>query len=134
MLASSSMSRIRDFIFIFLHARQDNAEGRTAIDLALILERTAMFFNNARRNGQTQPGAGLFGGKERVKKALLNLPGNALAGVNHLQNGYGSGVTRQWHQGASGTQRNRAAAFDTFRRVLDEVNQHLFDLFGVDSN
>ena len=78
------MSRIfaRDFICIFLHARQDNAKGRTAIDLGLILERTAMFFNNARRDRQTQPGAGLFGGKERVEEALLNVQGNTLAGVN----------------------------------------------------
>ena len=42
------MSKIRDFICIFLRARQDNAKGRTAIDLGLILERPAMFFKNVR--------------------------------------------------------------------------------------
>ena len=62
-----------------------------------------MFFNNARRDRQAQPSAGLFGGKERVEEALLNFQGNTLAGVNHLQNDYGSGLTRQGHQGASRT-------------------------------
>src|SRR5881396_4408989 len=96
MLASSSMSKIFgcDFICSFLHARQDNAKGRTAIDLGLILECPAMFFNYARSDRQTQPGPGLFGGKERVEEALLYFQGDALAGVNHLQNDNGNGVTR----------------------------------------
>src|SRR5437773_11045363 len=96
MPASSSMSKIFgfDFIGIFLHARQDNAKGRTAPDLGLILERPAMFFNNARRDRQTQPGAGLFGGKERVEEALLNFQRDALAGVNQFQDDYGSGLPR----------------------------------------
>src|SRR5438132_13065306 len=95
MLASSSMSKIFGFDFIcsFLHARQDNAKGRTAIDLGLILECTAMFFNNARRDRQAQPGAGLFRGEERVEKPLLNFQGNTLAVVNHFQNDHRSGVT-----------------------------------------
>ena len=66
-----------DFIFIFLHARQDDAKGRTAIDLGLKLECAAMFFNNARRDRQTQTGAGLFGGKERVEEALPNFERDA---------------------------------------------------------
>src|SRR5882672_11839233 len=96
MLASSSMSKIFGcaFIFIFLHARQDNAKGRAAIDLGLILECPAMFFNNARRNRQAQPGAGLFGGKERVEETLLHVQRDTLTCVNHLQNDNGSGVTR----------------------------------------
>src|SRR5437667_12563648 len=136
MLASSSMSKIfgRDFMLMFRHARQDNTKGRTAIDLGLILKCTAMFFNNARRNRQAQSGAGLLGGKKRVEKPLLNFQGDTLAGVNYLQNDYGSGVTRQGHQGASCTQRNRAVPPNTFRRVLNEVNQHLFNLLRVNSN
>src|SRR3989442_15817279 len=136
MLASSSMSKILGlaFIFIFLHARQDNAKGRTAIDLGLILECSAMFFDNACRDRQAQSGAGLFGGKERVEQALLNFQGNTLAGVNHLQNSYGSGVTSQGHQGASRTECNRAVPSNTFPRVLNEVNQELFDLFRINSN
>src|SRR5947209_5310066 len=103
MLASSSMSKIFgcDFICSFLHARQDNAKGRTATDLSLILECAAMFFNNARRDRQAKPGAGLFGGKERVEETLLNFQGDALAGVNHFQDDYGSGLTCQGHQRAS---------------------------------
>src|SRR6266508_5494521 len=110
MPASSSMSRIFgwDFICIFLQAREDNAKGSTAINLGLILERAAVFFNNASRDRQAQPGTGLFGGKERVEETLLNLQGNTLAGVNHFQNGHRRGVTRQMHQGASRTQCNRA--------------------------
>src|SRR5881394_4104226 len=104
MPASSSMSRIRDFIRIFLHARQDNAKGRTAIDLGLILECPAMFFNNAHRDRQAKSGAGLFGGKEWVEEALLYFQGNTLAGVNHLQNDYGSGVTHQGHLARSRAQ------------------------------
>src|SRR3989442_4810600 len=147
MPASSSMSKIFgfDFIGILLHARQDNAKGRTAPDFGLILECTAMFFNNARRDRQAKPGAGLFGGKERVEETLLNFQGDALAGVNHFQNDYGSGVTRlrseamarqarQGHQRASRTQCNRAVPANTFSRVLNEVDQHLFDLLRVNSN
>src|SRR5438552_5677879 len=137
MLASSSINRILGFDFwnlMLFHARQDNAEGRTAIEFGLILDCTAMFFNNARRDRKAQPRAGLFGGKERVEKPLLNFQGDTLAGVNYLQNDYGSGLTRQGHHGASRTQGNRAVPSDTFRGVLDEVNQHLFDLLRVNSN
>ena len=52
----------------FLQARQDNAKGRPAPEFGLILERTAMFFNNTRSDRQAQPGAGLFGGKEGSKR------------------------------------------------------------------
>src|SRR5438874_13489173 len=136
MLASSSMSKSLglDFICIFLRARQDNTKVRTASDLGLILERSAMFFNNTRRDRQAKSGAGLFGGKEWVEETLLYFQGNTLAGVNHLQNDYGSGVTRQGHQGASRTQCDRAVPPNAFRRVLNEVNQHLFDLLRVNSN
>src|SRR5882724_12938304 len=139
MLASSSMSRIFgcDFIFTFLHARQDNAKGRAATDLGLILERTAMLFDNARGNRQAEPRAGFFGGKERVEEALLYFQWDTLAGVNYLQYDYGSCLTRlrseaasrqagQGHEGASRTFRasrtqcNRAFPPDTFRRVLNE--------------
>src|SRR4051812_18626999 len=97
MLASSSMSNIfaRDFICIFLYSRKDNAKGRTAIDLAFILECAAVFFNDARRDGQPKAGPCLFGGKERVKKALLNFQGNAPASVDYLQDDYGRGMTGQ---------------------------------------
>src|SRR5204862_7790209 len=134
MLASSSMSRILgcDFICIFLSARQDNAKGRAAIDLGLILECAAMLFNNARRNRQAQPGARVFGGKERVEKPLLNFQGDTLAGVNHLQNDCRRGATRlrseatsrqarQGRQAASRTQCNRSVPANTFRRVLNQV-------------
>src|ERR1043166_3382355 len=126
MPASSSMSKIFGwaFICIFLQARQDDAKGRTAPEVGLILECAAMFFNNARRDRQTKPGAGLFGGKEWVEKSLLNFQGNTLAAVNHFQNDHGSGVTcrrseatarhaRQGHQSASRTQGNGAVPSTT---------------------
>src|SRR2546430_13689479 len=99
------------FVFLLLRARQDNAKDRPPIDLGLVLECAAMLFNNARRNREAQPGASLFGGKERVEEALLNFQGDTLAGVNHLQNDCRSGATRlrseatarQWHQGAART-------------------------------
>src|SRR5947199_9898571 len=136
MLASSSMSRILgcDLSCTFLHSRQDNAKGRAATDLSLILERTAMLLDNARRNRQAQPGAGLFGGEERVEEALLYFQRDTLAGVNHLQNDHGSGVTLQGHLSASRAECKRAVPSDAFRRVLNDVDQHLFDLLWVNSN
>ena len=104
-----------------------------------------MFFNNARRDRQAQPGAGLFGGKEWVEETFLNFQGDTLAGVDHFQNDYGNSATclrpsakarqaRQGHQGASRTQCDCAVPSNAFRRVLNEVNQHLFDLLRVNSN
>src|ERR1051325_8174016 len=154
MPASSSMSRIFgfDFIGIFLHPRQDNAKGRPAPEFGLIMERTAMFFNNASSDRQAPPGPCLFGGKEGVEKTLLNVQGDAFAGVDYLQNDYGSRATRlrsgatkarqapQGHHGARRTfrasraERNGAVLSNTFRRVLDEVDQHLLDLLRVNPN
>src|SRR5579875_1748876 len=64
---------------ISLNPRQNNAEGGAAIDLRLILKRAAVFFDNARGNGQPQAGAGIFGGEKGIEEAFLDLRGNALA-------------------------------------------------------
>src|SRR4051794_29411782 len=93
-----------------------------------------MFFNDAHRDGQTQPGASLLGGKERVEEPLLNFPGNTLAGINYLQKDDRNRVTRNGQGGASGTKRNGTAPSNTLSRVLNKVNQYLFDLSGVHSN
>ena len=66
------------------------ARGRTMpkvvprFGLGLILERAAVFFDDARGDGQAQAGAGFLGGEERVEQALLDLRGNAFAGVGRL--------------------------------------------------
>ena len=130
---------------MFLRARQDDAKGRAVIDLGLILESAAMFFNYARRDRQAQPGASLFSGKERIEKTLLNLSRDALAGVHHFQDDDGGRLTRlrpeataqpahQGHDRASSTECNRPVPSDAFRRVLNEVDQHLFDLLRVNPN
>jgi hypothetical protein len=43
---------------------QHQTEGGAVVDLRLVLERAAVFLDNAGRNRQAQPGAALLGGKK----------------------------------------------------------------------
>ena len=91
---------------------KNNAKGGAVIGLGLILERTVMFFNNARRDGQAEAGARILGREKRVEQPLFSLGRNAFAGVGDLQNHHvrSAGRSAVFHRAA------RAGSRCRFRR------------------
>ena len=102
----------------------------------LVLQRAAVFFDNARRDGQAQAGAVFFGGEERVEHPLLDLRRNAFAGVGHLQDRpRRAGRSARRLSIAGATRRVMVPSLaDAVGGVLNQVDQHLFDLLRVDAD
>ena len=108
---------------MFAGARQNDGKGGAAIELGLVTEFTAVLLDNSRRDGKAQSRSAFLGGEEGIKQALLHLSRNPFSGVGNFQNrGIGFVVDAQ---------RDYSFVPDAVRRVLNQVDQHLFDLLGV---
>src|ERR1051326_3785313 len=112
--------------------RQNEAKSSAVIEACLVLENAAVFFDDARGNGQTEAGAAFLGGKERIEEALFRFWGHAFAGVGNFNHDH---VTMPFTQNPSvraSSQRDRAILADAFGGVLHKVDNDLLDLLRVD--
>src|ERR1051326_4996802 len=132
MPGSSSMSRI--FVFMVCDARQNDAKRGAVVHLRLILQRAAVLFNYARRDGQAQAGAAFLGGEEWVKQAFLRARRDAFAGVGDFKNDNLSVARGQALAVESRPQGHDAVVPDGVGGVLHEVDKDLLDLLRVDAN
>ena len=53
--------------------------------LGLILKRTAVFLNDAGRDGQAETGAGVLGSEEGIEETFLDFGRNALARIRDFE-------------------------------------------------
>ena len=106
-------------------ARQDNAEGRAVAGPGLILERAALFLNEARGDWQAEAGAGFFCAEKWVEQAFLDFGRNAFAGVAHFKNNSFSFPPTELSARGARAQRDRACAVNGFSGVANKVDQHL---------
>ena len=63
--------------------RQLNQKTRADRMIVFRMNRAAMLGNNARGDGQTQPGAAIFGGKLRQEKFVFIFGRNAVTGIGY---------------------------------------------------
>jgi hypothetical protein len=113
------------------HGGQDDAEGRAAVGLALILEGTPVLFHDARGDRQAKARPPLFGGEKGVEQPLADLGGDALAGVGHFEDDDLGFVLGERQPIASRPQGDRAIVADALGGILHQIDQDLLDLAQV---
>lgn len=93
-----------------------------------------MFIDDASGDGKAEAGPGFLGGKERVKEAGLDFARDPFAGVDDLENDGWGGFFGGRHEGAAGVEGDGAIMTDAFGGILNEVNEDLFELLGIDAD
>src|ERR1035437_4708278 len=112
-------------------AREDDAEGGAAIGLGLVLQGATVFFDNARGNGKAEPGARVLGGEEWIEQPLFHIRRDAFAGIGHFQDDHLADAVGEALVIEPGAQGDLAIVADAVRSVLDEIDQDLLTLLGV---
>src|SRR5260221_295877 len=90
-----------------------------------------MFIHNAPGNRQAQPRAVLLGAEERFEESLLRFGGNAAAVVLDLQNHRVGWPSLQRFSSFEGAEGDGPVAPDAYAGVLDQVDEHLFELMRI---
>src|SRR5688572_4524002 len=112
-------------------SRQNDAKRGAAIQLRLILDKTAVLLDNPRGDGQAEPGPTVLGGEKGIEDAFLYLGWNATSRIAHFQNYQRRGLTVHLRHPLPCAQSNRAITLHAVRSVLYQIDQHLLELFFV---
>src|ERR1051326_376646 len=101
------------------------------INLGLVLEDAAVFFDDTRGDGESKAGAGWFGGEERIEEPLFNFGTDAFAGIGDFEDDDVGFAVSQALAIFPRAHRDCAAAADAVRGVLNQIDEHLLNLRGV---
>lgn len=93
-----------------------------------------MFFNNSRGNGKPQASPCFLRAEEWIEEALLDFGGDTRAGVADIQNDYVASTIAKTARVEAGAQSYSAVSADALGGVLDEIDEHLLDLLGIDTD
>src|ERR1041385_7267088 len=135
MAGSSSISRmLPPSLMPKSYSRQDNAENAAVIDLSLVEQRAAVLFDDSRGDRKAKARAGFLGRKEWIEEPLLDLGRDSFAGIRDLENDHSIGMVAQAPGVLASAQGNHAVGPNAVGGILDEIDQHLLDLGGIDAN
>ena len=93
-----------------------------------------MFFDNPRGNRKPEAGARLFGGKKGIEQALFDLRGNTRSGIAHIEDHNIPGPVAETRCVEARPQSYSAVLAYALGCILDEVDEHLLNLLGIDAN
>ena len=90
-----------------------------------------MPLDDARGDRKTESGTGLFGGEKRIEELLLQLRGNARAGIFNFDKDAGLAFVLNHASAFTDPQSHRARMEDALGGVADQDNEHLFELMPI---
>src|SRR5437899_5030588 len=93
-----------------------------------------MLLNDSGGDRKAESSAGFLSGKEWIEQPFLDIGRDAFASIGHLKDDNTIRVIVQAARVFTSSQRDNAVCADTVGGVLDQINQHLFDLRRINTN
>src|SRR4029077_3689788 len=98
------------------------------LQFCLVLQCAVVFLNDAGGDGQSEAGAAFLRGEERIEQSLLHLGRNAAAVVGDFEDDDVGFLVGDHFASGARAQSDDAVARGGIGGVLNQVDQHLFDL------